>query len=111
MRGERSRLFAAKTIALRLPELWYERFHSRNPLIGRRIFYAGFAMSLAGITAEIANQIKRIEGEQALSTDEVASLLFDDLHFLNGILDWLDAIPAADLLWRTKEARERVSDL
>lgn len=105
-RLDQTRLFTARTIALRLPELWYDRFKARSPSISRRIFYAILALNLGGVSFEIAERMRKIEGEQSIATEELGNLLFDDAAFLNALLDWMTEIPMSEMLARTMEAAD-----
>lgn len=106
-RDELRRLVAAQTVALRLPELYYERWRERDPKMGRHIFYSGISLSLGAIIAEVAEQMKRLETAHKLSIESLVPLLLEDVGFLNGVLDWLEETSFAEIVGRSKAYGDR----
>lgn len=109
--GELSRLMAARMIALRLPELWYQRFAERGSKIDRHLVYMGIAINLGGITSAIAEQMERLEAERGLDTNELSALLFNDDNYLQEVVEWIEETSLADLFQRTLNYADHVQRL
>jgi hypothetical protein len=103
-----SRLLAARTIAMRLPELSMKRFHGHRLPLRRYVVYASIAYNLNAVASEIARQMERLEAEHGLSSTALAQTLIEDEQFLNGVLDWLGSASMSDMLAREQEAIARV---
>lgn len=93
-----SRMLAARVLALRLPELYYQRLREAGALTGRRMPYSLVAYSVNAITVEIDRQLKRLERETGKSADELVDHLLEDHTFLGGVLDWVCNSNANDML-------------
>ncbi|MFD1787741.1 helix-turn-helix domain-containing protein [Sphingomonas floccifaciens] len=102
-----SRSLAARTIALRLPELWFARFQTKGALPGRYVPYAAISYNLNAIVAEIARQMESLETTHNLSTHELAMLLIEDEKFLNGVLDRVSSTSMSDMLTLEIDAERR----
>ena len=92
---------------LRLPELYYERLRNAGSPTGRRFPYSMIAYTVNAITAEIDNQLKRLERQTGKSADELVDALIEDQTFLSGVLDWVSNANASDLLAAEARASKR----
>jgi hypothetical protein len=101
------RLTAAQTIALRVPELYYQRMRDRNSKLGRDLIYSYVSLSFGAITNEIGVQLESLERESGLTIKELRAKLVDDEGFLQGFLDWLEATSLADLVASAAAFAER----
>jgi len=100
------RSLAARCIAMRLPELWYQSIKDKHTG-GRYLWYAGIAYNLNAIVAEIARQMERLENTHKMPIDELARILIEDENFLNGVIKWVADMPMSDMLALELAANER----
>lgn len=104
---EFARSLAARTIALRLPELNHQRLKDKGIEAGRRLSHGVISLSFNAIVAEIAGHMKRFQDETGLSLEELTAALIEDEKFLNGVLEWVGNSSAADMVSREVAATTR----
>lgn len=102
-----TRRMAARSLALRLPELYYEQLRAAGASGGRKFPYEFIGMVFNAIVAEVERQLQRMEDQSNQSASEIAGHLIEDQTFLSDLLDWAKNANASDLLAAEALALER----
>lgn len=101
------RALFARAVALRVPELWLARMNTEHPQ-ARETAYLSVATCFNAMVEAARRNIEKIEVETGLTTAEVGRKLINDDIFLNGMVDWMEGVSAAEMLLLEAEASEAI---
>ncbi|MEE4153228.1 MAG: helix-turn-helix domain-containing protein [Erythrobacter sp.] len=82
------RALYARAIAMSLPEHWFRTKPHGVPRMSRDAAYLSAAMSFNAIAAEAARRLLAYELEHGVDSDRALHALFDDMDFMEALLEW-----------------------
>ena len=83
------RLAAARAIALRVPEFWYQRALKEGVGGGRAIFYRAASENLHLVVDAAAAQLERYQRQTGQGVWDLAAQLMEDERLLEGLVEVL----------------------
>jgi hypothetical protein len=90
------RVLAARMIAMRLPEFWYQRASASGARGGRAIFYRIVALAFPKITDAIYEQLGNYEQQTGRSAWDLAPQLLEDERFIEQLVELAKSMPPTD---------------
>jgi hypothetical protein len=86
---------AARMVALRVGEFWYDEYVKNGATAGRWLPYATVAMALPAIVERVAKDIRAKVSREGMTALEHAVELIEDESYLGDLVSWLRELPAA----------------
>jgi hypothetical protein len=88
-----NRMLAARMIALRLPEFWYQRASASGVKGGRAIFYRSVALGFPAIIDAICEQLRTYEQQTGQTAWDLAPQLIEDDRFIEQLVEFAKTVP------------------
>ena len=95
-----SRAMAARILAIRVAEFWYQAATEKGAKGGRDIFYSSTAMMLHSLMDEAYHQLAIIERETGMDPMELAGRLIEDRTFLTSLMEFAKGLSFVEGLSR-----------